>query len=197
MAELKGTKTAQNLITSFVGESQANLRYTFAAKVAKKEGYVQISRIFEETAMNEREHAARFFKFLREEYKLEEIEVNENYKKWPVVWHDTVTNLQGAINGEDDEAEDMYPTFGDVAEEEGFPEIASAFRNIAKVEAAHRDRYKALKDNVENDKVFKKDEKVIWMCGNCGFLYEGKEAPKKCPACDHPQDYFELARFNY
>ena len=197
MGSLKGTKTAQNLITSFVGESQANMRYTLAANVAKKEGYVQISRIFEETAMNEREHAARFFKFLKEDYKLEDIELNEDYTKWPVVWHDTVTNLQGAIDGEDDEAEDMYPTFGDVAEEEGFPEIASAFRNIAKVEAAHRERYKALKDNVENDKVFKKDEKVVWMCGNCGFLYEGKEAPKICPACAHPQDYFELARFNY
>ena len=194
---LKGTKTAQNLITSFVGESQANMRYTFAAKVAKEEGYVQISRIFEETAMNEREHAARFFKFLREEYKLEEIELNENYTKWPVVWHDTVTNLQGAIDGENDEAEHMYPSFADVAEEEGFPEIASAFRNIAKVEEAHRERYQALKDNIENDRVFKKDEKVIWMCGNCGFLVESKEAPKICPACAHPQDYFELARFNY
>ena len=194
---LKGTKTAQNLITSFVGESQANMRYTFAAKVAKKEGYVQISRIFEETAMNEREHAARFFKFLREEYKLEDIELNENYAKWPVVWHDTVTNLQGAIDGENDEAEHMYPSFADVAEEEGFPEIASAFRNIAKVEEAHRERYQALKDNIENDRVFKKDEKVIWMCGNCGFLVESKEAPKICPACAHPQDYFELARFNY
>ena len=194
---LKGTKTAQNLITSFVGESQANMRYTLAAKVAKKEGYVQISRIFEETAMNEREHAARFFKFLREEYKLEDIELNENYTKWPVVWHDTVTNLQGAIDGENDEAENMYPSFADVAEEEGFPEIASAFRNIAKVEEAHRERYQALKDNIENDRVFKKDEEVIWMCGNCGYLYEGKEAPKICPACAHPQDYFELARFNY
>ncbi|WP_416334727.1 rubrerythrin [Anaerococcus sp. DFU013_CI05] len=194
---LKGTKTAQNLITSFVGESQANMRYTLAAKVAKDEGYVQISRIFEETAMNEREHAARFFKFLREEYKLEEIELNENYTKWPVVWHDTLTNLQGAIDGENDEAEHMYPSFADVAEEEGFPEIARAFRNIAKVEEAHRERYQALKDNIENDRVFKKDEEVIWMCGNCGYLYEGKEAPKICPACAHPQDYFELARFNY
>ena len=194
---LKGTKTAKNLITSFAGESQANMRYTLAAKVAKDEGYVQISRIFEETAMNEREHAARFFKFLREEYKLEEIELNENYTKWPVVWHDTLTNLQGAIDGENDEAEHMYPSFADVAEEEGFPEIARAFRNIAKVEEAHRERYQALKDNIENDRVFKKDEEVIWMCGNCGYLYEGKEAPKICPACAHPQEYFEVARFNY
>ena len=194
---LKGTKTAQNLITSFAGESQANMRYTLAAKVAKKEGYVQISRIFEETAMNEREHAARFFKFLREEYKLEEIELNENYTKWPVVWHDTLTNLQGAIDGENDEAENMYPSFADVAEEEGFPEIASAFRNIAKVEEAHRNRYQKLKENIEEGKVFKKDEKVVWMCGNCGFLIEAYEAPKICPACAHGQEYFEVARFNY
>ena len=194
---LKGTKTAQNLITSFVGECQANMRYTLAAKVAKEEGYVQISRIFEETAMNEREHAARFYKFLREEYKLEDIELNENYTKWPVAWHDTVTNLQSAINGEAEEADDMYPTFGDVAEEEGFPEIARAFRNIAKVEDAHKERYEKLKYNIENEQVFKRDEKVVWMCGNCGFLIEAYEAPKVCPACAHPQDYFELARFNY
>ena len=192
---LKGTKTAQNLITSFVGESQANMRYTLAAKVAKDEGYVQISRIFEETAMNEREHAARFFKFLREEYKLEDIELNENYTKWPVVWHDTVTNLQGAINGEAEEADDMYPSFADVADEEGFPEIARAFRNIAKVEDAHKERYEKLKYNIENDQVFKRDEKVLWMCGNCGFLIEAYEAPKICPA--HGQEYFELARLNY
>lgn len=194
---LKGTKTAQNLITSFVGESQANMRYTLAAKVAKDEGYVQISRIFEETAMNEREHAARFYKFLREEYKLEDIELNENYTKWPVVWHDTVTNLQGAINGEAEEADDMYPSFADVADEEGFPEIARAFRNIAKVEGAHKERYEKLKYNIENDQVFKRDEKVLWMCGNCGFLIEAYEAPKICPACAHGQEYFELARLNY
>ena len=197
MTELKGTKTAQNLITAFVGECQANMRYTYAAKTAKKEGYVQISRIFEETAMNEREHAARFYKFLKEEYKLENIELNENYTSWPVIWHDTATNLQGAIDGENDEAEHMYPSFADVAEEEGFPEIARAFRHIAKVEEAHRDRYQKLKDNVDEGKVFKKDEKVVWMCGNCGYLIEAYEAPKICPACAHGQEYFEVARFNY
>lgn len=197
MTELKGTKTAQNLITSFVGECQANMRYTYAAKTAKKEGYVQISRIFEETAMNEREHAARFYKFLKEEYKLENIELNENYTSWPVIWHDTATNLQGAIDGENDEAEHMYPSFADVAEEEGFPEIARAFRHIAKAEEAHRDRYQKLKDNVDEGKVFKKDEKVVWMCGNCGYLIEAYEAPKICPACAHGQEYFEVARFNY
>ncbi|WP_073998576.1 rubrerythrin [Anaerococcus urinomassiliensis] len=194
---LKGTKTAQNLITSFVGECQANMRYTYAAKTAKKEGYVQISRIFEETAMNEREHAARFYKFLKEEYKLEDIELNENYTKWPVVWHDTSTNLQGAIDGENDEAENMYPSFADVAEEEGFPEIARAYRHIAKAEEAHRNRYQKLKDNIDEGKVFKKDEKVVWMCGNCGYLIEAYEAPKICPACAHGQEYFEVARFNY
>lgn len=197
MTELKGTKTAQNLITSFVGECQANMRYTYAAKTAKKEGYVQISRIFEETAMNEREHAARFYKFLKEEYKLENIELNEEYTSWPVIWHDTVTNLQGAIDGENDEAENMYPSFADVAEEEGFPEIARAYRHIAKAEEAHRNRYQKLKDNIDEGKVFKKDEKVVWMCGNCGYLIEAYEAPKICPACAHGQEYFEVARFNY
>lgn len=197
MTELKGTKTAQNLITSFVGECQANMRYTYAAKTAKKEGYVQISRIFEETAMNEREHAARFYKFLKEEYKLENIELNEEYTSWPVIWHDTVTNLQGAADGENEEAEHMYPSFADVAEEEGFPEVARAFRQIAKAEAAHRDRYQTLKENVEEGKVFKREEKVVWKCGNCGYLIEAYEAPKICPACAHGQEYFEIAPFNY
>ena len=197
MTELKGTKTAQNLITSFVGECQANMRYTYAAKTAKKEGYVQISRIFEETAMNEREHAARFYKFLKEEYKLENIELNEEYTSWPVIWHDTATNLQGAIDGENDEAENMYPSFADVAEEEGFPEIARAYRHIAKAEEAHRNRYQKLKDNIDEGKVFKREEKVVWMCGNCGYLIEAYEAPKICPACAHGQEYFEIAPFNY
>ncbi len=194
---LKGSKTAQNLITSFAGESQANMRYTYAASIADKEGYKQISAIFEETARNEREHAARFFKFLKEEYKLEAIDVNPDYQAWPVVFHDTLTNLQGAIEGENEEAEDMYPSFAKVAKEEGFDEIARAFENIAKVEAAHRDRYQKLHDNIENGKVFEKDEKVIWKCGNCGFLYEGTKAPKICPACAHEQEWFEVAAFNY
>lgn len=194
---LKGTKTAQNLITSFAGESQATMRYRYAAKVADKEGYKQISAIFEETARNEVEHAARFYKFLKEEFKLDAIELNPEYTAFPVVFHDTLTNLQGAIDGENEECEEMYPSFADVAEEEGFDEIARAFRNIAKVEGAHRDRYQKLHDNVENGKVFEKDEKVIWKCGNCGFLYEGKVAPKICPACAHKQEWFEVAAFNY
>ena len=194
---LKGTKTAQNLITSFAGESQATMRYNYAAKVARKEGYQQIAAIFEETARNEVEHAARFYKFLKEEFKLDAIELNPDYTAFPVVFHDTLTNLQGAIDGENEEAEHMYPSFGDVAEEEGFDEIARAFRNIAKAEEAHRNRYQKLHDNVENGKVFEKDEAVIWKCGNCGFLYEGKAAPKICPACLHKQEWFEVANFNY
>ena len=194
---LKGTKTAQNLITSFAGESQATMRYRYAAKVADKEGYKQISAIFEETARNEVEHAARFYKFLKEEFKLDAIELNPEYTAFPVVFHDTLTNLQGAIDGENEECEHMYPSFADVAEEEGFDEIARAFRNVAKAEGAHRDRYQKLHDNVENGKVFEKDEKVIWKCGNCGFLYEGKVAPKICPACAHKQEWFEIASFNY
>lgn len=194
---LKGTKTASNLITSFAGESQATMRYRYAAKVAKKEGYQQIAAIFEETARNEVEHAARFYKFLKEEFKLDAIELNPEYTAFPVVFHDTLTNLQGAIDGENEECEHMYPSFADVAEEEGFDEIARAFRNVAKAEGAHRDRYQKLHDNVENGKVFEKDEKVIWKCGNCGFLYEGKVAPKICPACAHKQEWFEIASFNY
>ncbi|ACV29678.1 NADH peroxidase [Anaerococcus prevotii] len=194
---LKGTKTASNLITSFAGESQATMRYRYAAKVADKEGYKQISAIFEETARNEVEHAARFYKFLKEEFKLDAIELNPEYTAFPVVFHDTLTNLQGAIDGENEECEHMYPSFADVAEEEGFDEIARAFRNVAKAEGAHRDRYQKLHDNVENGKVFEKDEKVIWKCGNCGFLYEGKVAPKICPACAHKQEWFEIASFNY
>lgn len=194
---LKGTKTASNLITSFAGESQATMRYRYAAKVADKEGYKQISAIFEETARNEVEHAARFYKFLKEEFKLDAIELNPEYTAFPVVFHDTLTNLQGAIDGENEECEHMYPSFADVAEEEGFDEIARAFRNVAKAEGAHRDRYQKLHDNVESGKVFEKDEKVIWKCGNCGFLYEGKVAPKICPACAHKQEWFEIASFNY
>lgn len=194
---LKGTKTAQNLITTFAGESQATMRYTIAAKIAKKEGYVQIQQIFEETARNEQEHAKVFYKYLKEEFKLDAIELNPDYTAFPVVYHDTLTNLQGAIDGENEEAESMYPEFAKTAREEGFEEIARSWDHVGKVEAHHRDRYKKLKENIEAGKVFEKDEKVIWKCGNCGFLYEGKVAPKICPACAHKQEWFEIASFNY
>ena len=156
MPELKGTKTASNLITSFAGESQATMRYTIAAKLAKKEGYVQIKEIFEETARNEQEHAKVFYKYLKEEFKLDAIELNPEYTAFPVVYHDTLTNLEGAIGGENEEAEDMYPSFAEVAREEGFEEIARSWEQIAKVEAAHRDRYQKLHDNIEIIKFLKK-----------------------------------------
>lgn len=188
--ELKGSKTATNLMISFAGESQANMRYTYAASQAKKDGFVQIQNIFEETARNEKEHAKRFFKFLREAYEPEEaIEVKWDY---PVVYADTAANLRGAMNGEHEEATSMYPKFADIAEEEGFKEIAYVWREIAEVEEAHETRFKKLLENVENGKVFEKDEEVRWKCNNCGYIHTGKTAPKKCPACAHPQEHFEV-----
>lgn len=188
--ELKGSKTATNLMISFAGESQANMRYTYAASQAKKDGYVQIQNIFEETARNEKEHAKRFFKFLREAYDDEEaIEVKWDY---PVVLGDTKANLLGAANGEHEEASDMYPKFADIAEEEGFKKIAYVWREIAEVEEAHEKRFRKLLDNIENDRVFKRDEEVLWKCNNCGYIHRGKSAPNKCPACDHPQEHFEI-----
>lgn len=193
--ELKGSKTAQNLMISFAGESQAQMRYTYAASIAKKEGYVQIQNIFEETARNEKEHAKRFFKFLREAYESEEaINVNWNY---PVVYSDTKANLLGAANGEHEEFVDMYPKFADIAEEEGFAKIAKAWREIASVEAAHEKRFRKLLENLETGKVFERETEVRWKCNNCGYIYTGKTAPKLCPACLHPQEYFELFVENY
>lgn len=190
MAKLKGSKTAQNLLTAFAGESQANLRYTLAAKQAKEDGYVQISMIFEETARNEREHAAQFYKFLPEAYENGEgIQVEAAY---PVVWASTEENLEGAINGEREEADDMYPEMAKVADEEGFSEIAEQYRQISKVEDKHAIRFQKLLDNIKNDRVFKRDEAVLWKCNECGYIAKGKEAPKKCPSCHHPQAYFEL-----
>lgn len=190
MKSLKGTKTAENLMISFAGESQANMRYTYAASQAKKDGYVQIKNIFEETARNEKEHAKRFYKFLREDYASEEvIRVEWDY---PVVYSTTEENLQGAVNGEHEEASDMYPSFADVAEEEGFPEIAYVWREIAEVEEAHEARFQKLLDNVRNKTVFHRDEVVRWKCNNCGYIHEGTDAPDCCPACDHPQEHFEL-----
>ncbi|MDO4593827.1 MAG: rubrerythrin family protein [Tissierellia bacterium] len=197
MTELKGSKTASNLLTSFAGESQATMRYYIAAKEAEKAGYRQIAEIFRETARNEQVHAKTFYKYLKDDYKLEAIELNPEYTAFPVVYHDTATNLKGAVEGENEEAEDMYPGFAEVAKEEGFDDIARTFLNIAKVESGHRDRYQKLLENVENGKVFEKDEAVVWKCINCGFIYEGKTAPKLCPACKHPQEYFEICSCNY
>lgn len=196
MKSLKGTKTAENLMKSFVGECQARMRYTYFSKVALKEGYHQISNIFMETAENEGAHAKRFYKFLKNDFQGEEFEINAGYPvNFPT---DTKTNLLYAAEGEHDENTNLYPAFAKIAEEEGFPEIATAFRMITKGEIAHETRYRKLLENIEKDQVFKRDSaETLWKCGKCGFIFEGAEAPIKCPACLHPQSYFELFVENY
>jgi len=192
MKSLKGTKTAENLMKSFAGESQARNRYTYYASDADKEGFKQIKNIFIETADNEKEHAKRFYKLLVAGLGDElpaEITIESTF---PVTRGTTLENLKAAAAGEHEEAEDLYPAFADVAEEEGFKEIALVFREIAEAEEAHEARYNKLVENVANDRVFKKDEVVRWKCGNCGYIHEGKEAPKVCPACAHPQSHFEV-----
>ncbi|MCF6461555.1 rubrerythrin [Clostridium sp. Cult3] len=190
MKSLKGTRTAENLMKAFAGESQARTRYTYYASQARKEGYVQISNIFIETAENEKEHAKRFFKFLNEDLCGEAIEING--ASYPVTLGDTKTNLKSAAEGENEEWTDLYPKFADVAEEEGFPQIAYVFREIAEVEERHEIRYRKLLANIENNRVFEKDEEVEWKCNNCGYIHKGKSAPEKCPACAHPIDHFEV-----
>lgn len=189
MKSLKGTKTAENLMKSFAGESQARMRYNYYASQARKEGYVQISNIFTETAENEKEHAKRFFKFLNEDLCGEGVEIHAEY---PVALGDTKVNLKAAAEGENEEHTILYPEFARVAEEEGFKNIAYVFREIAEVEERHEIRFKKLLANIENDQVFKKDEVVEWKCNNCGYIHTGKSAPNKCPACDHPIDHFEV-----
>lgn len=189
MKSLKGTKTAQNLMQSFAGESQARMRYTYYASEAKKEGYVQISNIFMETAENEKEHAKRFMKFLRESLQGETVEINAAF---PVALGNTKENLKAAAEGEQEEWEELYPSFADIAEEEGFPEIAYVWREIAEAEEKHEIRYRKLLKNLEENKVFERDEEVQWKCDNCGYIHTGKTAPESCPACAHAQKYFEL-----
>lgn len=189
MKSLKGTRTAENLMKAFAGESQARTRYTYYASAAKKEGYVQISNLFMETAENEKEHAKRFFKFLNESLKGEMVEITADY---PVGLGDTKTNLLYAANGENEEWSDLYPAFANVAEEEGFKEVATAFRKIAEVEKHHEARYRKLLANIENGTAFKKENVVLWKCNNCGYIHEGTSAPESCPACQHPQGYFEV-----
>lgn len=186
MASLKGTKTEHNLLASFAGESQARNRYTYFASVANKEGYRQIEAIFLETAENEREHAKRFFKFLEGGT----VEITASYPAGKI--GTTLENLMAAAEGENEEWQTLYPQAADVAEKEGFADVALAFRNIAKVEEKHEARYRKLARNIEEGKVFKKDTTVRWKCRNCGFIHEGTEAPEKCPACVHPQAHFEV-----
>jgi len=191
MSTLKGTKTEQNLLKAFAGESQARMRYDYFAKQAKKEGLEQISGIFAETALNEKEHAKRFFKFLEGGM----IEITAMYPAGKI--GSTLENLKAAAEGENEEWTELYPEFAKIAEEEGFKEVAVTFRMIAKVEKAHEDRYVKLYNNLEEGKVFEKDNKIIWKCRNCGYLHEGNKAPETCPACLHPQAYFEIKEDNY
>ncbi|OGO86222.1 MAG: rubrerythrin [Clostridiales bacterium GWD2_32_59] len=191
---LEGTKTAENLLKSFAGESQARMRYDYYSKVALKEGYVQISKIFEETALNEKEHAKRFFKFLNADLKGQTVNITAAY---PVLLGDTLENLKAAAAGESEEWKEVYPEFAKIAEEEGFHHIAMAFRKIAEVEARHEHRYNKLVENIENGKVFKREETHEWKCNNCGYIHKGTGAPEICPACEHPKDFFELFVENY
>lgn len=192
MKSLKGTKTAENLLKSFAGESQARNRYTYYASVADKEGFKQIKNIFIETADNEKEHAKRFYKFLLEGFAGELPVSLQITAEYPVAQGTTKDNLKAAAAGEHEEWSNMYPAFAAVADKEGFPEIAAAWRMIAKAEERHEIRYNKLYQNVANGTVFIKDGKVMWKCGNCGYVHEGPEAPEKCPACLHPQAYFEV-----
>ncbi|MGH4118211.1 rubrerythrin [Clostridium sp.] len=194
MKTLKGTKTAENLMKSFAGESQARNRYTYYSSVAKKEGYIQIADIFTETAGNEKEHAERFFKFLKESLNGEVVEINATY---PVGLSDTKANLLWAANGEKEEWSELYPAFAKVAEEEGFASIAFVYRKIAEVEKHHDERYRQLLSRVENNTVFTRDTEVMWKCNNCGYIFEGTSAPELCPACAHPKAYFEVLSENY
>lgn len=179
MPELKGSKTEANLLTAFAGESQARNKYTFYASKAKKEGYVQISNLFAETAANEKEHAEIWFKLLHDGIG------------------DTAANLKDAAAGENYEWTEMYAEFAKVAKEEGFDRIAFLFESVGKIEKTHEERFLALLDNVENKKVFARLDIQVWQCSNCGHIHVGTEAPKLCPVCDHPQAYFQLIEKNY
>ena len=188
---IKGTKTEKNLLTSFAGESQARMRYTYFASVAKKEGYEQIAAIFQETADQEKEHAKRMFKWLEGGM----VEITASYPAGVI--STTAENLKAAAACENEEWTADYPHFADVADAEGFPAIAIMYRNIAVAEKGHEERYLALLKNIENGTVFKKAEPVTWQCRNCGFVYTGAAAPEMCPACLHPQAHFEVKKNNY
>ncbi len=191
MNNLKGTQTEKNILTAFAGESQARNRYDYFASKAKKEGYVQISHIFQETADNEKEHAKRLFKFLEGG----EAEISASFPAGVI--GSTAENLKAAAAGENHEHTSMYPDFARVADEEGFPEIAEVMRSIAVAEKQHEKRYLGLLENIEKNKVFKRNNIVRWKCNNCGYIHEGEEAPDECPACAHPQAYFELLIENW
>ena len=196
MKSLKGTKTAENLLKSFAGESQARNRYTFYASAAKKEGYIQIQNIFTETAGNEKEHAERFFRFLADsDLNGEAVVIND--AGYPIFLGDTKSNLLAAAAGENEEWTVLYPHFADVAQEEGFPDVSYVYRKISEVEKRHEARYRKLIKNIQDGTVFTKDETTLWKCSNCGFIFEGRSAPEVCPSCAHPKAYFEIFSENY
>ena len=188
---IKGTQTEKNLLTAFAGESQARNRYTYFAGQARKEGFVQISAIFEETANQEKEHAKRFFKFLEGG----DLEITGTFPAGVI--GTTAENLEASACGEHEEWADMYPAFAATALEEGFSEIAAVFNAVSVAEKQHEKRYRDLLENVKNGKVFARDEKVVWRCRNCGYLHEGTTAVELCPACAHPQAHFELLGENW
>ncbi len=191
MALLKGTKTEKNLLTAFAGESQARNRYTFFASAANKEGFFQVFKVFEETAEQEKEHAKRFFKF----FEGGDVAVQASYPAGKI--GTTLENLKAAAAGEMYEWGSLYPDFAETAEAEGFRDIATVFRNIAVAEKQHEKRYNDLAANLSAGKVFRREKKMVWRCLNCGYLHEGPEAPAQCPACAHPQAYFELLGENW
>ncbi|MGA1845985.1 rubrerythrin [Deferribacter abyssi] len=194
---LEGTKTLENLMKSFAGESQARNRYTFYASIARKEGYRQIEAFFIETADNEREHGKRFYKHIIENLNLTKPLMVDISASYPAQLGNTYQNLLAAAEGEHEEFVVLYPEFAEIADEEGFPEIAHQFRTIAEVEEKHEKRFLKLAENIEKGRVFKRDTKVYWKCRNCGYIFEGFEAPVSCPACAHSQEHFELYVENY
>ncbi len=191
MASIQGTRTEKNLLSAFAGESQARNRYTYFSGQAKKEGYMQIAQIFEETANQECEHAKRFFKFLEGG----EVEITAAFPAGII--RSTVENLEEAAKGEHFEHSSLYPGFADVAEEEGFSDIARVFKAVCVAEKQHEKRYLALMNNLKEGRIFRRGNSVIWRCLNCGYLHEGLSAPSQCPACAHPQAYFELLAENW
>jgi rubrerythrin len=188
---IKGTKTEQNLLKAFAGESQARNRYTYFASRAKKDGFEQIAAFFEETALNEKEHAKKFFSFLDGG----PLEITATYPAGKV--GTTLENLKASADGENEEWKIIYPEFAKIAEEEGFKDVATTFKMIAIAEKAHEERYRTLYNNLNSGKIFAKDGKVTWKCRNCGYVLEGDKAPEKCPACLHPQSYFEIKETNF
>ncbi len=188
---IKGTKTEQNLLKSFAGESQAARRYEIFAKVARKEGYEQIAGVFEETANHEKTHAKTFFEYLQGGM----VEITASYPAGKI--GTTAENLEDSAKGENEEWTHLYPEFAKIAEEEGFKQVANTFKMVAKVEEKHEERYIKLMERVKNGEVFERPQKVVWYCRKCGFVYEGEKALKNCPSCKHPQAYFEIKAENY